>query len=86
MLRGIHFQAARTRSVGYCSRMPTNILPSTLAIKFQDTMKVPKKGGSSRASNMVLSVEYYKTMCHFLKYKSVSPHAYIGIYKSLFME
>ena len=48
--------------------------------------ELAKEGGSSRASNMALSVDYYKTMCHFLKYKSVSPHALHLIYKSLFME
>jgi hypothetical protein len=39
---------------------------------------------SQRAETMLLSREYYNTMCHFLKYKTVSPHALFLIYKSLF--
>ena len=31
----------------------------------------------------ILSWEYLKTVCYFLKYKNVSPHALILIYKSL---
>jgi hypothetical protein len=44
-----------------------------------------KAGGSARASTVVPDVDYYKTMCHFLKYKSVSPHAIFLIYKSVFI-
>ena len=43
-----------------------------------------KETPSRRAENLVLSVDYYKTTCHFLKYKTVSPHAMYLIYHSLF--
>jgi hypothetical protein len=45
-----------------------------------------KPGGSARAVNLIPSVEYYTTTCHFLKWKTVSPHAVYLIYKSLFVE
>jgi hypothetical protein len=32
-----------------------------------------------------LSVDYYRTVCHFLKYKTVSPHGIFLLYKSLFL-
>lgn len=41
--------------------------------------------GKCRADTLSLSEEYYRTMCHFLKYKTVSPHAMFLIYKSLFL-
>ena len=40
---------------------------------------------SQRADSLILTDDYYKTMCHFLKYKTVSPHAMFLIYKSLFL-
>lgn len=43
-----------------------------------------KPGGSQRAQNMVLNEDYLRTMCHFLKYKTVSPHAVFLVFKSLF--
>lgn len=46
--------------------------------------EVNKSGGSARASSLQLSEDYYWTMCHFLKYKNVSPHALFLIYKNLF--
>lgn len=46
--------------------------------------ELEKPGGSRRAKTISLSDEYYKTTCHFLKYKNVSPHALFLIYKSLF--
>jgi len=45
-----------------------------------------KPGGSTRASQLVPSVEFYRTTCHFLKWKTVSPHAVFLIFKSLFVE
>lgn len=45
-----------------------------------------KPGGSQRAENLTPSVEFYTTTCHFLKWKTVSPHAVFLIYKSLFAE
>lgn len=48
--------------------------------------EIAKSGGSSRASSLVPTVDYYTTMCHFLKWKTVSPHAVFLIYKSLFVE
>jgi len=44
-----------------------------------------KEGGSNRAKNLQLSEDYIRSMCHFLKYKTVSPHALFLIYKSLFL-
>lgn len=44
--------------------------------------RLGKPGG--RAENLDLSVRYYKTVCQFMKYKQVSPHALHLIYKSLF--
>jgi hypothetical protein len=43
-----------------------------------------KEHPSERAERLVLSPAYYQTVCHFLKYKSVSPHAMHLIYKSIF--
>jgi hypothetical protein len=43
-----------------------------------------KKKPSKRAAELVLSQEYYQTTCHFLKYKTASPHALQLIFKSLF--
>lgn len=40
--------------------------------------------GKGRAESLNLGDDYYRTMCHFLKYKTVSPHALFLIYKSLF--
>jgi hypothetical protein len=39
---------------------------------------------SQRARTLVLSPDYYQTVCHFMKYKNVSPHALHLIYKSIF--
>jgi hypothetical protein len=38
-----------------------------------------------RAARVRLTNDYVETICHFLKYKSVSPHALTSIYKSLFV-
>lgn len=42
-------------------------------------------GGQERVNSRVLSADYYRTMCHFLKYKTVSPHSLFLIYKSIFV-
>jgi hypothetical protein len=39
---------------------------------------------SQRARELALSPDYYQTVCHFMKYKNVSPHALHLIYKSIF--
>lgn len=56
--------------------------------KYYETKKEIKPDSklkpSPRASTLYLSPEYYQTVCHFLKYKNVSPHALHLIYKSLF--
>lgn len=41
-------------------------------------------GENSRAGTLVLTEDFYNTICHFLKYKTVSPHSITMIYKSLF--
>ena len=50
--------------------------------KYYELGKVPP---SARAAVVAPSREYYQTMCHFLKYKNVSPHAMHLIFKSLFL-
>lgn len=40
--------------------------------------------GSPRAEHLVLSSDYIQTVCHFLKFKNVSPHAMFLIFKSMF--
>jgi len=47
--------------------------------------ELAQPGGSQRAQTLTPTVEYYTTMCHFLKWKTVSPHAVFLIYKSLFI-
>lgn len=41
---------------------------------------------SAHGNDLILPPDYYFTMCHFLKYKNVSPHAMHLIYKSLFIK
>jgi hypothetical protein len=41
--------------------------------------------GECRAKNLTLSPDYIGRMCHFLKYKHVSPHALHIIFNSLFI-
>jgi len=45
-----------------------------------------KAQSSKRAETLTMPADYYRTACHFLKYKTVSPHAINLIYRSLFME
>jgi hypothetical protein len=40
--------------------------------------------GSLRASTLTLDEEYLRTVCHYFKFKTVSPHGIFLIYKSLF--
>jgi len=47
--------------------------------------EIAKADSSTRAKYLVPDTDYYKIICHFLKYKSVSPHAMYLIYKSLFV-
>lgn len=47
--------------------------------------EIGQEGGSARASNLHLSREYYQTICQFMKFKNVSPHAMHLILKSLFL-
>jgi hypothetical protein len=44
-----------------------------------------KEGGSERARKLVLDDDYYRQICHSLKFKTVSPHALAATYKSLFI-
>ncbi|MEH2481544.1 hypothetical protein V1282_004901 [Nitrobacteraceae bacterium AZCC 2146] len=50
--------------------------------KYYEMGKVPP---SPRATAIAPSREYFQTMCQFLKYKNVSPHAMHLIFKSLFL-
>lgn len=55
--------------------------------KYYETHKTDQEGNSissERARTLLLSPDYYKTACHFMKYKNVSPHAMQLIYQSLF--
>ncbi len=45
-----------------------------------------KEEPSARAATLTPGTDYYTVMCHFLKYKTVSPHALFLIYKSLFAD
>ncbi|WP_141699306.1 hypothetical protein [Candidatus Thiosymbion oneisti] len=45
-----------------------------------------KAGASGRNQNFAPTTEYVDTVCHFLKFKNISPHALFLIYKSLFLE
>lgn len=42
--------------------------------------------GGDTALEVPIDEDYYRTICHFMKYKSVSPHAMFMIYKSLFVK
>jgi hypothetical protein len=43
------------------------------------------QAGATRNASFAPNMDYYDTMCQFLKYKNVSPHALFLIYKSLFV-
>lgn len=45
--------------------------------------EISKDGGSKRAEELVLPPDYYQSLCHFMKYKNISPHAMYTIYRSL---
>jgi hypothetical protein len=47
--------------------------------------ELAKPGGSMRAKALLPMTDYYKIACHFLKYKTVSPHSIYLIYMSLFL-
>lgn len=74
-------QAFRDLLFGYCNEY----LAFDLGFQFCRFYELAKKGGSVRAGQLVLSEDYIKTACHFLKYKQVSPHALFLVYKSLFL-
>ncbi|HEY7245363.1 MAG TPA: hypothetical protein VH678_15950 [Xanthobacteraceae bacterium] len=74
-------KAFRELLFGYCNEY----LAFDLGFQFCRFYEVAKKGGSPRAESLILSDDYLKTTCHFLKYKNVSPHALFLIYKSLFL-
>lgn len=44
-----------------------------------------KAAPTERAKNFTITMEYIESVCHFLKFKQVSPHALYLIYKSLFV-
>ena len=52
---------------------------------FQFCRYYEMENGSPRAAALVLDEDYIRTTCHFLKYKTVSPHALYLIYKSIFL-
>ena len=56
-----------------------------LGFQFCRYYEIGKTGGSARAQSLVLSEDYIRMACHFLKYKNVSPHSLYLIYKSLFL-
>ena len=73
--------AFRDLLFGYCNEY----IAFELGFEFCRYYETAKKGGSQRASSLVLTEDYLRTACHFLKYKQVSPHAIYLIYKSLFL-
>jgi hypothetical protein len=73
--------AFRDLLFGYCNEY----LAFELGLQFCRFYEIGKPGGSARANSLVLSEDYIRTMCHFLKYKQVSPHALFLVYKSLFL-
>jgi hypothetical protein len=73
--------AFRDLLFGYCNEY----LAFDLGFQFCRYYEIAKKGNSRRADGLILSEDYLRTTCHFLKYKNVSPHALFLIYKSLFM-
>lgn len=82
---GYHLSADETAFrdllFGYCNEYVAFDLGFQLCRYYE----MAKKGGSQRASSIVLPEDYLRTACHFLKYKNVSPHALFLIYKSLFL-
>jgi len=73
--------AFRELLLGYCNEYIAFDYAFQIC-KYYELGKVPP---SSRAAAVALSREYYQTMCHFLKYKNVSPHALHLIFKSIFL-
>lgn len=55
-----------------------------LGLQFCRFYETGKPGGSRRAELLRLDEDYIRMICHFMKYKTVSPHAMTMIYKSLF--
>jgi len=74
--------AFRDLLFGYCNEY----IAFELGFQFCRFYEIGKAPPSERAKHLVLSENYLKTTCHFLKYKQVSPHALYLIYKSLFVE
>jgi hypothetical protein len=73
--------AFRKLLLGYCNEY----LAFDYAYQICKYYEIGKEGGSERAINLIPSRGYYQTMCQFLKYKNVSPHAMHLILKSLFL-
>lgn len=73
-------QAFRDLLFGYCNEY----LAFDFGFQFCRFYEMNKNGRSPRAEGLALDEDYIRTVCHFLKYKSVSPHAIFLIYKSLF--
>lgn len=57
-----------------------------LGYQFTRFYEQTRLGASDRAKELVLNREYIAMACHFMKYKTVSPHALTMIYKSLFQQ
>lgn len=76
-----HEQALRDLLFGY----PNEYLAFDLGFQVCKFYEAHRDNPTERAKTISLSSEYYRTMCHFLKYKTVSPHAMFLIYKSLFI-
>ena len=74
-------QAFRDLLFGYTNEY----LAFDLGFQFSRFYEINREDATARAPLVRPSVEYIATMCHFLKYKTVSPHAMTMIYKSLFL-
>lgn len=65
---------------GYCNEFVAFELGYQICLFYERAREM----GKNQNLTLVPDDEYYKIMCHFLKYKTVSPHAMFLIYKSLF--
>ena len=74
-------KAFRKLLLGYCNEY----LAFDYAYQICRYYELGKAGGSARAEALFPPREFYVSICQFMKYKNVSPHALHLIYKSLFL-
>jgi hypothetical protein len=74
-------QAFRNLLFGYANEY----LAFDLGFQVCKYYELSKREPSERARTVSPTTDYYTIMCHYLKYKTVSPHAMFAIYKSIFL-